>query len=419
MTKYGKHHRGTVYLVVMATAGIVTALGLTGLALARVQRRADQATIDIMDARLAARAGVEYAQSMIGTEAAWRTRLASAGKTFSVLNVGRGNANVTVSDPADGDLTNWDFQSVDLSATGTVGLARQRCTVRLGATPVPLPALSSVLMAGGSAQVKGGVVCGTGVLSANGNVVGQSGTIKLPVRAGGAVSGGSFYSTQASGAAVSAMPAATAFDYYKAVGTEVLFADLAANRRLEGIVLSPTSNPFAKTASGLNPRGIYWIDCLNNDIDVRNCRIVGTLVLLNCSSASVVSGSVSWEPAEPGLPALLVQGSITFQTTQKPLAETDWSINFNPAGTAYLGHTNATVTDKLASQISGLVYVSGVATVSGELSLDGVLITGGNLVITGSVFAIYRDRYVFSAPPGFAASYTMVPVAGSFTQVVE
>ncbi|MBX3376860.1 MAG: hypothetical protein KF678_07640 [Phycisphaeraceae bacterium] len=419
------HHRGTVYLSVIATAAVVTTLGLTGLALVQAQRRRDQAVVDMLDARAAAVVGLDWARNVVASTPLWRKRTASTAGVLAERTLGRAKVQVKLLDPADGDLSNSDLDPVEVTSVGYIGSvtpggqgAVQIFSQTLLPRAVPVSSLAAAVAVGGAVQIDKGVIGGYGLVAANGNITASGAKVRSRVRSGGSVSGGTYSGGQTSGATAMVMPAGDLFDWYTAAGTEIMYASLSGGR-LERLVLSSSSNPYKKSATDVNARGIYWIDCEGKTIEIQNCRIVGTLVVLNAGAASKVAGSVTWEPAEANLPALLVKGPMNFDTRLKPLSEAEWSTNFNPAGTPYANVSNTSVTDVYPSMINGLVFVSQAARVDGELMVDGAVVVGMNLTVAGTLMGVYSDRVWYDPPPGFASSYVMVPKSGSFRQVVR
>src|SRR5262249_45424615 len=154
--------------------------------------------------------------------------------------------------------------------------------------------------------------------------------------------------------------------------------------------LSPANNPYGAT----NPNGIYVIDCGGNTINIRNCRIVGTLVLLNARSDSLVDNQVNFAPAVANFPTLMVQGSMTFQYDTTPVSESSASRNFNPPSTPYNGVSNSTTSDTYPSILNGLVYISGNLSTKNSNALGGPVIVGGTFTANGSISLKYDSTYL-------------------------
>ncbi len=402
--------------MVMSTVVIVVTLSLTGMAYVRVQRKVTEMSGDMQDARAGASAGVEYAATWIAADPTWRTSAASLGGALPSVVIGRCTVQVTVTDPIDGVLINNLTDPIDVIASASIGAVNQVYQARLTPTQVPLSSLNVGTAAGNSITLTNAVVLGTDRVHSNVSVLAANSRVKVPAQAVGTVLGTTFYSGATGLVSSLQMPDALVFDYYRAIGTEINGASLAG-KRLENVVLSPQSNPYGVA----NARGVYWIDLGGNDYTVQNCRIVGTLVLLNCGAKnnSVIGSGVTWEAASSGMPALLVQGAMAFTGTADRVSEATIGINLNPTGTPSGGVANATKTDTYPARIRGLVYVSLNADISGETAIDGQLIVGNKLNITGSLSVIYDDACFYSPPPGFRAATIMTLVPGSFVRVVH
>src|SRR5687767_14232573 len=102
------------------------------------------------------------------------------------------------------------------------------------------------------------------------------------------------------------MPGASVFSYYvnPANGTAIsaTLISLVGDIVIDGKLLSPDNNPWGLEK---NANGIYWVNCGGRRVVIRDSRILGTLVLRDANEVTV-EGSVHWEPAVEGYPALLV-----------------------------------------------------------------------------------------------------------------
>ena len=215
------------------------------------------------------------------------------------------------------------------------------------------------------------------------------------------------------------MPGSSVFEYYQSRGTTFPVTALplmGGTRILEETVLSPANNAFGSRSAC----GIYVIDCQNATIRIRNCRIAGTLLLLNPGAGSSASDSILWEPTLPGFPALLVSGSFTLDLSTATLSETTLSTNFNPTGTPFRDTSDADTVDVYSTGIHGVVYISGDLTI--PPTAQSTMTTGS--VIVGGVTALQSDAvFKYGAaswaypPPGFASGNPMKPVSGSWQRM--
>jgi hypothetical protein len=141
-------------------------------------------------------------------------------------------------------------------------------------------------------------------------------------------------------------------------------------------------------------------------------------VLLRCSGMVTIAGSVTWEPASAGMPALLVQGNIQLATTMSPLKEASIDRNLNPVSTPFQNSSDSDKIDVYPSRIKGLVYGSVDVGFFGETMIDGALIVGSRLIGGGTLSVLYDDSLYYSPPIGFRASTVMAVVPGTFVQIV-
>ncbi|MCA9061001.1 MAG: hypothetical protein KDA85_20960, partial [Planctomycetaceae bacterium] len=147
-------------------------------------------------------------------------------------------------------------------------------------------------------------------------------------------------------------------------------------------VISPTVHPLSAAA---NASGVYVIDCEGQNVEIRDCRIIGTLVLKNAGRVTL-SGSLAWAPAVPGLPALVTDGPLKIQTNGFALSEFELGVNLNPSGAPdSSGQVDSTFDDAYASQLNGMLYVADDAVIDGIVRVDGILLVTGDLQITGLV----------------------------------
>jgi hypothetical protein len=195
---------------------------------------------------------------------------------------------------------------------------------------------------------------------------------------------------------------------------------------IDHALLTPTSNPFGSGVT--NAQGIYVINCANNNVQISNSRIVGTLVFVNPGPNVGVYGPVIWEPAVYNYPALLAQfaggGQITIQPSSVALSEATLGFNMNPPGTPYPyigGSTNSTMTDSYPSQINGLIYSSQNLSFAGSPTLYGVVLAANQISFGGTLLNIsYGNVYLNNPPPGFTGgTITMKEVPGTWQRVVH
>ena len=192
-------------------------------------------------------------------------------------------------------------------------------------------------------------------------------------------------------------------------------------------VLSPNSNPFG--AGTTNPQGIYVVDCGGDPISIKDCRIVGTLVILgNDKTDSILHGSInlapvieSQDPSDTNLPILLLDKDFCLSTSDTDLDEGLANVNCNPTGTPYEGSDDSDKEDTYPSLLNGLVYAKGNLSVTSSLRLHGVMVVAGKATFTeATVNATYNPIYYWdNAPPDFQTDPVIELVPGTFRQKVD
>jgi hypothetical protein len=409
--------RGYLYLAVMGTAVVVSTIGLTALSVSALKLKAATANQHWLEAELLAHSAVEDALQQIKTNLAWRTSFIN-NTVYPVIPRALGNGTYTfqlIDD--DGSLSDDDADGVKILGIGRVGNATVAESIRLLPNGPPLSCLEASLHSQGSITLGALVNSSTNqIASTNGNfsasafLANFSGNVDAVGTISGTVSG-----TKNSGIIARKMPTSAAFDYYKDNGTWIQFSSIpqvSGVTTIEKIVLAPTLNPYGPSG---NPEGIYVIDCGGNRIVLQNCRILGTLLLINPATNSSINGSVSWNAAVGNYPALLVEGSIEMRTSNIDLDESTLARNFNPPGAPYAGVTNTNTTDKLKSEINGLVYVSNTMNLPAD-ALDSVfrgVVVCNAITVNSTISLNYRIFLKDNPPPGFARGNPMMVSPGS------
>ncbi len=383
--------RGSIYVIVMATALIVLVLGVGAIAANKADAAARVAMRDEVFARRLAAAAAELAIQRAQNTPAWRS--AAASPLFTDLPLGRGFLSASVTDPVDGNLTNNTTDPVLITATGRLGTARQVFSVTATPRPVYAGCLAGVMHCGGNMLITSANVHSFSPIGANGTVTASSATVKADVYAASTISGTTYSGTNSASQAAKGMPDADVIAQYTAIATPISYSALSTGR-LRRILLSGATNPFG----AVNARGVYSIDCGGSALDIQDCRITGTLVITNTSGVTV-SNSNYMSPWESGLPILLVSGGLGINTLSLDLVESGFQ-NFNPAGNPYNGVTDSDTADRYPSMLQGIVYATGDVVLAQKVTVVGALVAGGRITVnSGAVVALTRQ--VTGSPPGF------------------
>ncbi len=436
--------KGAVYVAVLMTTMIVSVTALAGLTLLDMRLQASRSGTQALSARAYADSATAIAIARINQDANWRTTY-QHGVATSALTIDGGTVWWKLENNA-ANLTNQVYDAVNLTGYSKVGEAVSARQVTLVGNYSPMNVLSNALSVYGnlslgkdvSITTDGAIVCngsfsgdatavtgssvnvygsGTGLGSLLGNTV-TSLTNPVSQTVGsnplGAVVGTltaelATNLRNSTGEAV-VLPDTNWKDFYLAAGTEITLGALPNSggyRTIEKTVLSANSNPFG---SATNISGIYFIQCGGSKVQVRNCRIHGTLLLVDPHKNSQISGAVNWSPTVKSLPALLVEGAIELAFDSLPVVESTVNANLNPSTTPYRGESNNDKLDSYPSQIEGFSYISGSAEFPNgtELSvIKGALAIGGSLA-QNSPLAIHRDdELLLNPPPGFRTYQNM------------
>ena len=126
--------RGSIYAVVLAMAILVSLIGLSAVAVGRINLRTASASGDSATAELLAVSAVEHATAVLNTEAAWRANSAYQGETpIDDVALGNGSFSWKLRDELDGDIrfSAGGIQPVRVFGTGAAGDARRTYSVVL------------------------------------------------------------------------------------------------------------------------------------------------------------------------------------------------------------------------------------------------------------------------------------------------
>jgi hypothetical protein len=167
-----------------------------------------------------------------------------------------------------------------------------------------------------------------------------------------------------------------------------------------------------------NAQGIYWIDCGGNRLVISRSRILGTLLVINPGPNScVASGPISWSPAVPGYPALLVdadnavEADFGIYATNRVLSETENGVDYNLDGTTgnYI----------YPSEIRGLIAIRDDLTYSNRPLIRGQILVGDDIKdSSGELEVEFLPDSLLNPPPGFLAPYSYLRRPASARKVV-
>ncbi|HEY7086727.1 MAG TPA: hypothetical protein VH518_01480 [Tepidisphaeraceae bacterium] len=406
--------RGAVYLAVLAVCLIVITLGIGGILAARVQARASDGGGDMAEARLAALSGMELARFWMAQDPNWRTTRGNGNWTTNLPTGNGATVSIDLADPIDGDLTNHPHDPVTVTTTGQKGQARQVLQVTLSARPVPLAVLRFALHTGGLLRVDSPyrIRVGSATASTNGQLRNDS-TIEGNAVCQSLISSGIVCGTLQTGVAPRPLPDSSVPETYASLGTLIN----PGTTTIDGQVLAPGRNPWGTP----DPDGVYVIRS-SSDLTIRNTRINGTLVIIAPSNTVTIDSQVFFHPARADYPTLIVNGSVNLNYTSSgnSLSEATTGINFNPPDAPYNGFGDADLADSYPSEIWGLVHITGQINVSRPGIIRGAMICESQFRAQNADLQVVYDPALYTNPPQYyTTGVQMVPLAGSFKQIVN
>lgn len=402
--------RGAVYLFVLITAMIVTVLGVGGVYAAMADRAGRRSLDDAVVARRAALSAIEVAISKASNTASFRRSVASAPVASGTL---AGSAySVVASDPTDADTADSIAEPLRLVATASHGVARSKVAVKIAPRTDLLSCLDAPLSVSGPISFSGGSVVSDTAIFSNTSITANT-DVYADTASVGAISGTIYTGARSAAQSARAFPTPAAiFALYTQDATAINFASTGG--RIEKFLISPQSNPYGTP----NPAGVYVIDCRGADLELKDLRVRGTLVLLNLGPSSKISGRVAMEPAVAGYPCLVAQGNMRIDVDPDNLREQDVNRNLNPPGDPFAGSSDSLIDDTYPSLFSGVVYISGDVEVTKTFAVEGAAVVGGRLTTNnGALFLRYKQPSL--PPPGFQVGSPFTVDRSSWAQVVD
>ena len=415
-------HRGSVYILVLGSAMLVTVIGVSSLLLTRVQHRVASNADDMVEARLHAWAAVNLGLQLIDQDSSWR---GTYGNTSWPKNqpIGDGTYTIEVTDPADADLVAGPPGPVILSGIGMMNQARHEIQVTLAPPPgiTPLEVLATAIHADGNFTVFPATppttIFVSAPISSNANVV-NDGDILGDVEAAGTVTNNGLISGLTTfPVPVKEMPLSGVFETYRTLATQLPYAG-----DIDRHVLAPGFNSYG---GGLNRDGVYFIDTGGLDLVIRASRIHGTLVVRCGPTATVIVDKAALlHSYRSDYPVLIVDGmlDIRLDSGLNDLVELIWGTNFNPVGAPYLSTSDNDHKDNYPNEIQGLIHATRRIRLWNTSLVRG-LVLGEQVIEAAGDILIFYDSNLYTTPPlGYTSVDSSQPVqivAGTWVQGVN
>jgi hypothetical protein len=414
--------RGSIYIFVLFASMLLVVVGLSTIAVARLQERQTGMGNDGVQAEVLAESAVEFALTKLAADPNWRTTYTGNVETTPVP-CGPGTISFKLVDEIDANLSDAPADPVRVYGFGRVGTATRVYSVLLQGK-WGLDVLRTAIHAGGPMTVVQGslpeiTVLG-GPLSSNGNLS-NSGTITGNVEAASVSNSGSIAGQITAPAAAKIMPPANLFPDYVARATQIPYSKFSSNNTLQHALLAPGRNPYGTT----NPDGAYYISVpAGTTFYIYQARVYGTLVIdLGAGATLCLYDRFVMEPSRSDYPLLIVRcagaGEKIYIWGGSSLSEGD-GVNYNPPGLPCWGYSNNNTWDVFPSYIKGLIHVIRPASDTvGKVIIDCPVPITGAIVADGAVEVddaqIAADPSLFSSPPiGYRAGTNLLPVSGTW-----
>jgi hypothetical protein len=211
--------RGTVYLLVLGTALMVSVLGMSTLMITRIHRRSSQAVADVTEARLYAQAALRMGLMRIENDADWRFAHPS-GVWESDVPIGNGTYTLEGVDPSDNDLDDAPEDPVVLIGTGKKGAATHKTQITLAPANRGYTCLEVALHTDTHLKLVGAAVNCDQTMSTNDDADANGCEVRSDIQAVRHVFGGTYHGDVDEGVAARSLPDRNeVFAFYMANGT--------------------------------------------------------------------------------------------------------------------------------------------------------------------------------------------------------
>ena len=379
-----RNKKASIYIFALAAALVLVSL-VVGLSATIMQfRRNSRTNTEIDRAKIYAELGVRHALYFTSVEPNWRSLLQS-GTWLQDIPIDNATYTVTGTDPDDGSLLDGDEFIVELTCTAKINRTQQTLSVLTQNYPSELlkyaVAADGLLKISDRVQINGNAFTNDSIDKKNADtwIFGNAqavGIIHEVRNITGIIAPGSDPKSFPDDQAI--------IDFYLTQSTPIPFQE-----HIQKVLITPNSNPYGPT----NPDGIYSIDCANQRIEIRDCRIFGTLVLINPKSDSTIGEGMNWQPGKPNLPALIIDGPIEIRTTinlDEDHCDTDFNLPHEPG----FDDNN----DIFLNKITGPIFCRGDLTISQRSKIVGPVIVTGALEVKHDA-EITADSQFYDQPP--------------------
>ncbi len=403
--------RGSVYLLVLGTATLLTIIGLSIAVTSRLNIRHAAAAGDADESAVLGVSALELAVSSVNNDASWRSARASDVMGPSV-SLGQGKVMWKQVDEVDGDIANNPNQPVRLWGKAIVGNSTRQYSIQV--TPAgerPLPVLSTTLHSETSISVTAALSSSGGPISCDGTLTNSS-SITSNVEAAAVSNTGSIAGFVTQPSPGKSVPGLDVGARYLALSTEISYNSIGGGK-IDKTILSASANPYGAQ----NPLGIYYIRVPSGKkLEIREAIVQATLLVELVGTAQLeMQDLFAWEPPAARMPSLIAYGGSSASVLVKPKSGT---VDVPLLGANILGIVvKVGSRGKAPSEMHGLFHVMGNVPVAFEDSprIVGTFIADGPITVKSSTQLVSRPSLVSDPPVGYTVvDPTVTAVPGSF-----
>jgi hypothetical protein len=401
---------GSIYVIVVGTSAIVASIALFSLMTLRTQSIGKDLTRDRLQAELMARGMVDIARLLMENDSSWRSNR-SVG-TWVNFTSGIASAQVEVQD-TDGNLNDDPMDGITITGTASIGNARQKCSMTMYTSSEPLAAITSPIYANNSVTVglfqritvTGGPIFSNGSITNLGTITGDT--------LSNTYSGSNPSGTRTTGAQNRPLPSSSVMSYYEGIAQTVAYTGDWDKR-----VLAPGINFGGATQAD----GVYKIDTGGNDLEIKDTRIHGTLIV-RCGSGKIVRlmDRCLLQPARADYPVLITDGSVSLHLKSglENLTEAGIGINFNPPNAPYQSVSDSDTSDVYPNEVQGLVHARANIWLNEDSRVHGALLAEQSFTIFVGKSHIHYDPNLATNPPIGYRNFKMKVQPLSWRRVVD
>ena len=411
--------RGSIYLLVLAVATVLSMIGLAMISVSRAGARSLSQSQDWSEAQLLASSGVEHAIATINADTNWRTDYSALIVTKSQ---GNGTFSWQVTDVSDNNLSTSSTAPFLIKSTGTVGAAsysmQVQMTVASTGTGVGVVASSTVSLQG-SAWIDS---YDSSLGPYGGSNVGSSATVQTNATSSGAIS--LAWSTYIKGSAQVGPGGTPSSVVSQASGHNVTGTVSAMSQADQMPTLTAPTNLGASTGD-LTYQGVQNVN-VSTSQHVGNFTVTASAVMNVTGSVTILAeGTVTFSGSgivniQPGASLTIYsKGAITFT------ASAVISLNAQKLSTfkVYNLGTGAVNISGGASVYQGVIISpNGPIIISGSGQMGGALLTN-QLTISGAS-SFHEDRHITNGSDpvtltGGGGTAPSNPIPNAWTRTVQ